>query len=237
MITLRASADRGHFDFGWLDTYHSFSFGDYYDPQQMGFRSLRVINEDRVAGGAGFPLHPHREMEIVTYMLSGALEHKDSLGSGGQIRPGELQRMSAGTGIQHSEFNPDPQAAAHLLQIWLLPEKRGIAPSYEQRSFDPTQRQGRLRLLAAPGGPEGALDINQDVRLYDTQLAAGEAVEQQLAPGRHAWLQLARGRLRLTAGSGAIQELAAGDGAAVSSEERLRIESLEDAEALLFDLA
>jgi redox-sensitive bicupin YhaK (pirin superfamily) len=232
MIRVRKAAERGHFDHGWLDTYHTFSFGDYYDPAHMGFRALRVINDDRVQPGEGFGMHGHRDLEIITYVLEGALEHRDSLGNGSVLRPGELQHMTAGTGVRHSEFNPSPAEPVHLYQIWLLPERRGLEPSYEQRPFAEAERRGRLRLVASPDGEEGSLTIRQDARLYLSTLRAGEAVARALEPGRHAWLQVLRGEVTLNGTS-----LAAGDGAAVSEEERLEIASPGDAEVLLFDLA
>jgi redox-sensitive bicupin YhaK (pirin superfamily) len=232
MIRLRKSADRGHFNHGWLDTWHTFSFADYYDPEQVGFRALRVINDDRVAAGQGFGMHGHRDMEIVTYVLEGALEHRDSLGNGEVLRPGELQRMTAGTGVRHSEFNPSPTEPVHLYQIWLLPERRGLQPSYEQRPFPEEERRGRLRLVASPDGADGSLTIRQDARLYLTTLQAGEAVTHMLKPGRHAWVQALRGQLTVNG-----QVLTAGDGAAVSDELALHLRGDRDAEVLLFDLA
>lgn len=232
MITLRRSADRGHFDFGWLDTHHTFSFGEYLDPRFMGFRALRVINEDHVQGGEGFPTHPHRDMEIVTYVLEGALEHKDSSGGGGVIRPGDVQRMTAGRGIQHSEFNHSPTDEVHLLQIWLLPEERGLTPGYEQKTIPLSERRNRLRVVAARDGREGAVTIHTDAALLAGVLDPGAKVQHTLAPGRHAWVQVARGRVRLGA-----SELSAGDGAAVSEEGALTLEALEPAEVLVFDLA
>jgi len=236
MITLRKSDERGHSNHGWLDTRHTFSFADYYDVEHMGFRSLRVINEDVVAAGEGFPMHGHREMEIITYIVSGALQHRDSLGSGGVIRPGELQRMSAGTGIMHSEFNPSDSEAVHLLQIWIMPGQRGVTPSYEQKEIPADERRGTLRLVASRDGREGSLTIHQDAQVYATLLASGDALAHTLAPGRHAWLQLISGSLALSALSGARAEMQAGDGAAVSEETLLQIKCLADAEALLFDL-
>lgn len=241
MLQIRPSAERGHLDHGWLDTYHTFSFGDYQDPRQMGFRSLRVINEDRVAGGQGFGMHGHRDMEIVTLVLSGTLAHQDSLGNGAPIRPGELQRMSAGTGIRHSEFNPSESEPVHLYQIWLLPDRAGHEPSYEQRAFAPAEQQGRLRLVASPDGAEGSLTIHQDARIYLANVATGTTVTHELTPGRHAWLQVLRGDVRLTAGEASQPaqpaNLSAGDGVAVSDETRLAIEGTADAELMLFDLA
>ncbi|MCO5169689.1 MAG: pirin family protein [Planctomycetes bacterium] len=232
MITVREAADRGGFDFGWLDTKHTFSFGDYRDPRHMGFRALRVINEDRVAPGGGFPRHGHRDMEIVTYVLEGALEHRDSLGSGSVIRPGEVQRMSAGTGIEHSEANASSTDPVHLLQIWLLPARRGLAPGYEQRVFSRDEQRDRLRVVASPDGRDGSVTVHQDALLLAGLLAPGASVEHALAPGRHAWVQVARGRVRL-----GEHALAAGDGAALSEEPAVRLEGVEEAEVLVFDLA
>jgi redox-sensitive bicupin YhaK (pirin superfamily) len=232
MITVRKSADRGHLNHGWLDTYHTFSFGDYYDPAQMSFRSLRVMNEDRVAPGQGFGMHGHRDMEIVTYVLSGALEHKDSLGHGEALRPGELQRMSAGTGIRHSEFNPSATELVHLYQIWLLPSVAGLAPSYEQKAFTADERHNRLRLVASPTGEAGSLTIQQDARLYLATLNAGTTLTHELPTDRHAWLQVLRGAVTLNG-----TPLATSDGAAISDETHLTIAATEPAEVLLFDLA
>jgi redox-sensitive bicupin YhaK (pirin superfamily) len=232
MIRIRKGGERGHFDHGWLDTYHTFSFSDYYDPEQMGFRSLRVINEDRVAPGRGFGMHPHRDMEIVTYVLSGALTHRDSLGTEGVLRPGELQRMTAGTGIRHGEFNGSETEPVHLYQIWLLPERTGLSPSYEQRSFAAEERRGRFRVVASPDGRDGSLTIRQDATLHLATLDVGEEATHVLQPGRHAWLQVLRGRVALDA-----QPLAAGDGAAVSAEPGLTVRAEEPSEVLLFDLA
>jgi redox-sensitive bicupin YhaK (pirin superfamily) len=237
MITLRPAEERGHAQHGWLDSWHTFSFADYHDPTHMGFRHLRVINEDRVQPGAGFPTHPHADMEIVTYVLAGALEHKDSMGTGSVIRPGEVQRMSAGTGVTHSEFNASRTELVHLLQIWILPEGRGLRPEYEQKEFPERERRGRLRLIAARDGADGAVTIHQDVRLYATLLMPGERVTHTFAPGRHAWVQVARGDVRLNG-----TPLTAGDGAAVSDERALDLVG-EPApaggagEVLLFDLA
>jgi redox-sensitive bicupin YhaK (pirin superfamily) len=232
MIHIRKAAERGHFDHGWLDTYHTFSFADYYDPTHMGFQSLRVINEDRVQPGQGFGMHGHRDMEIVTYVLEGALEHRDSLGNGEVLRAGELQRMTAGTGVRHSEFNPSPGEPVHLYQIWLLPERRGLTPSYEQKAFPKEGRRGRWQLVASPARENGALTIRQDARLYLADVRMGEAVRHELAPGRHAWLQVLRGAVALNG-----HALTAGDGAAVSEVALLNVEGREDAEVLLFDLA
>ena len=231
MVKIRKAKERGHFDHGWLDTYHTFSFADYWDPRHMSWGPLRVINEDRVAGGTGFPTHGHRDMEIITYVLEGALEHRDSLGTGSVIRPGEVQRMSAGTGVRHSEFNASKTEPVHLLQIWIEPSRTAIAPGYEQKTFPEGERRGRLRLIAAADGRDGAVTINQDAAVYATTLARGERVEHVLAPQRLAWLQVARGALLLNG-----ERLDQGDGAAVDHERRLEIEALEPAEALLFDL-
>ena len=232
MINIRRAQERGHFNFGWLDTYHTFSFGEYYDPRQMGFRSLRVINEDRVAPGYGFPTHPHQDMEILTYVLAGALEHRDSMGTGSIIRPGEVQRMSAGTGVTHSEYNPSREEPIHLLQIWLLPERRGIRPSYEQKQFAEEEKRGRLRLIASPDAADGSVIIHQDARLYATILDAGAEVTHELAPARHAWVQVVGGEVEVNG-----RRLGASDGAAVSEEEAVRLKAVAEAELLLFDLA
>jgi quercetin 2,3-dioxygenase len=232
MITIRKSAERGHFSHGWLDTFHTFSFDQYYDPANTHWRSLRVINEDRVAPGQGFPTHSHRDMEIITYILSGALEHRDSMGSGSVIRPGDVQRMSAGTGVSHSEFNPSDSESVHLLQIWILPESRGLAPSYEEKSFSEDERRGSLRLVASPDGREGSVTIQQDASLYATILDPGAAVEHPLNAHRYAWLQVARGAVTLNE-----FDLQQGDGAAVRNETNLKIVAPEAAEILLFDLA
>jgi redox-sensitive bicupin YhaK (pirin superfamily) len=232
MIRLRRAAERGHFDHGWLETSHTFSFADYHDPAHMGFRALRVINDDRVQPGQGFGMHGHRDMEIVTYVLEGALEHRDSLGNGSVLRPGELQHMTAGTGVRHSEFNPSDREPVHLYQIWLLPERAGLRPGYEQKAFPEEERRGVLRLVASPTGERGSLTIHQDARLYLSTLRDGESVAHALESDRHAWLQVLRGRVALN-GLG----LAEGDGAAVSEEEWLEIRAQGDAEFLLFDLA
>ena len=196
MIRIRNSQDRGHANHGWLDTYHTFSFADYYDPAYMGFRALRVINEDRVQPGQGFGMHGHRDMEIVTYVLEGALEHRDSMGNGSVLRPGEFQRMSAGTGIRHSEFNPSATDLVHLYQIWLLPKQNGLNPSYEQRQFSDDEKQGTFRLVASPTGRDGSLTIQQDASVYLAKLETAQQIEQRLTPGRHAWLQVLRGTSR-----------------------------------------
>jgi redox-sensitive bicupin YhaK (pirin superfamily) len=232
MLNIRKSADRGHFDHGWLDTFHTFSFGDYYDPTQMGFRALRVINEDRVAPGQGFGMHGHRDMEIVTYVLSGALAHKDSLGNGEALRPGELQRMTAGTGIRHSEFNPSASEPVHLYQIWLLPRQAGLTPGYEQKAFDAAGRGGRWQLVASPEGAEGSLTIQQDARIFLATLAAGSELAKELNAGRHAWLQVLRGSVTANG-----IDLATSDALAISEETQLDLRASADAELMLFDLA
>lgn len=231
MIVVRPAAERGHFDHGWLDTSHTFSFAGYHDPAHMGFRTLRVINQDRVAGGQGFGAHSHQDMEIVTYVLDGALEHADSMGNRSVIVPGDVQRMSAGTGVTHSEFNPNPDQAVHFLQIWILPARRGLPPGYEQKAIPPQEERGMLRLVAARDGRDGAVTIHQDVDLYASRLQAGERVKHALADGRHAWLQVVAGRVELNGTA-----LGAGDGAAVSRESALEIAALEPAHFLLFDL-
>jgi quercetin 2,3-dioxygenase len=232
MIDIRRSNQRGGGDFGWLKTRHSFSFDTYYDPQFRGFQSLRVINEDWVAPGQGFPTHPHRDMEIITYVLEGALEHKDSLGTGSVIRPGDGQRMSAGRGIRHSEANPSKTDSVHLLQIWIMPDHHGHEPSYEQKTFPESEKRGKLRLIAGPDGKDGSVTIHQDAKLYVSLLNPGEEVTHHLAKGRHAWLQVAKGAAELNGKS-----LDQGDGAAISDELKLVIKGTNDAEILLFDLA
>lgn len=232
MIKIRKADARGHFDFRWLNTFHTFSFGDYYDPSFMGFRSLRVINEDFVRGGRGFPTHGHRDMEIITYILSGALEHRDSMGTGSIIRPGDVQRMSAGTGVTHSEANPSRDEAVHLLQIWILPAMQGLAPSYEQKAFSEEQKRSRLCLIASADGRDDSVTVHQDASVYASVLSRDEEVVHPLTPGRHAWLQVARGTVSLNG-----EALNQGDGAAISSEEQIAIRGREDSEVLLFDLA
>ena len=232
MIAVRRSDERGHARHGWLESRHTFSFADYRDPRFMGFRDLRVINEDRVAAGRGFGKHSHRDMEIVSWVISGELAHEDSLGNGSVIRPGDLQRMSAGTGVTHSEQNPSPTAPVHFLQIWILPERDGLPASYEQRHFPAAERSGRLRLLASRDGRDGSVVVQQDVALYGALLAKGETVEHALAPGRHGWVQVVRGAI--TANGAA---LSAGDGAALSGEASVALAAGEDAELLLFDLS
>jgi quercetin 2,3-dioxygenase len=232
MIQIRRSEERGGGDHGWLKTLHTFSFNDYWDPKWMGFRSLRVINEDWVAPNNGFPTHPHRDMEIITYILEGELEHKDSLGTGSVILPGDGQRMTAGSGIRHSEFNPSSTKAAHLLQIWIQPEKTGLQPSYEQKSFAEEDKRGKLRVIASRDAKDGSVKINQDAKLYVSLLKPGEEVAHELSQGRHGWLQVARGSVELNG-----NKLGQGDGAAISAEKELKIKGAEDAEILLFDLA
>jgi len=232
MINIRRSEERGGGDYGWLNTKHTFSFDQYHDPKWMSFRSLRVINEDRVAPDVGFPTHPHRDMEIITYLLSGALEHKDSLGTGSIIRPGDGQRMSAGRGIRHSEMNASKTEPAHLLQIWIMPDKQGYEPSYEQKAFPNDEKRGKLRLIASPNGADGSVTIHQDTKLYVSLLLPGQEVRHELGKGRYAWLQVAKGAVDLNG-----KKMAQGDGAGVSDEAALTIKGLEDAEVLLFDLA
>lgn len=232
MLTIRKAEDRGHANHGWLDTYHTFSFANYYDRKHMGFRSLRVINEDWVSPDAGFGTHGHRDMEIITYVLEGALAHKDSIGNGSVIQPGDIQRMSAGTGILHSEFNHSQNETVHLLQIWLLPDTQGLQPSYEQRNFSPAKTPGKLHLVAARDGREGAVTVHQDVELYAGVLKEGDRISHTLKPQRHAWVQVARGAITLNG-----VPLKTSDGAAISEETEVAIAATQDAEILLFDLA
>jgi redox-sensitive bicupin YhaK (pirin superfamily) len=231
MIQIRKSEERGHANHGWLDTHFSFSFADYYDPEHVQFRTLRVMNDDRVAGGGGFPMHPHRDMEIVTYVLEGALEHRDSMGNGSVIKPGDIQYMSAGTGVTHSEFNASETEPVHLYQIWMFPEKPGLKPTYGQKNFSEAEKRGRLRLLVSPDGRDGSVRIRQDNDLYATVLAKGEAVKHELRPERHAYVQVARGSVTLNG-----KRLDEGDGAAISDEQAVQLAGLKDAEVLLFDL-
>jgi redox-sensitive bicupin YhaK (pirin superfamily) len=233
MITLRPKDARGHAEHGWLNSYHSFSFGDYHDPRHMGFRSLRVINEDRVEAAQGFGRHPHRDMEIISYVLEGALQHQDSMGTGSVIKPGDVQRMSAGTGVTHSEQNASASELVHFLQIWLVPSARGIAPSYEQKSFSAEDKRGRLRVVASPEGRDGSVTLHTDAVLYAGIFGQADGAELALAKGRHAWVQVARGRVRVNG-----REVEAGDGLALSDEPSVRIEGLADSgEVLVFDLA
>jgi len=232
MITIRKSEERGHFDFGWLDTYHTFSFDQYFDPAHMHFRHLRVINEDRVAPGQGFPTHSHRDMEIITYILSGALEHQDSMGNGSVIRPGDVQRMSAGTGVSHSEYNPSETEGVHLLQIWIMPRARDLPSGYEQKAFTEDERRGRLRLVASEDGREGSVTIQQDARLYAGILEPGSVTEHKLAAGRYGWAQVARGNVELNGVA-----MNQGDGAAIRDEDLVKLAAEDQAEVLLFDLA
>ncbi len=232
MMQIRKANERGHADHGWLNAYHTFSFSSYRDPRYMGFRSLRVMNEDRVAPGQGFGTHPHQDMEIVTYVLEGALEHKDSMGNGEVLRPGEFQRMSAGTGITHSEFNPSESESVHLYQIWLYPDRKGLDPSYEQKRFTEAEQRDQLRLVASPTAENGSLLIHQDARIFLSQITKGRQVVHETVPGRHAWLQVLRGSVLLNG-----VDLQTSDGAAVSDETRLTIQATSDAEIMLFDLA
>lgn len=232
MISIRKADERGLADFGWLKSRHSFSFGQYYDPLHMGYGPLRVINDDRVAPGGGFGMHPHRDMEIITVVLDGALEHKDSLGTGSVIRPGDVQRMSAGTGIRHSEFNPSNDEPVHFLQIWIEPARTGLPPDYAQAHFADAERRGRLRLVASGDGRDGSLGLNQDADLYLARLAAGERVAHSPAAGRRVWLQVASGAVTLNGTA-----LAAGDGVAIEAEAELAIEGVAEADLLLFDMA
>ena len=231
MINVRSAAERGTANFGWLDSRHTFSFGEYYNPKQMGFGPLRVINEDRVSPGQGFGTHGHRDMEIISYVLEGALEHKDSMGNGSVIKPGDLQYMSAGTGVAHSEFNASKTEPVHLYQIWMLPEKQGLKPAYDQKNFSEAEKRGKLRLVASPDGREGSVKLRQDNELYATVLGAGETVKHELKKDRHAYVQVARGSIKL---NGKLLET--GDGAAISAEKAVELTGVEDAEVLLFDL-
>ena len=232
MLTLRRAEERGRANFGWLDSRHTFSFGHYFDPAHMGFGALRVINDDRVAGGEGFPAHPHADMEIVSYVLDGALEHKDSLGTGSVMRAGDVQRMSAGSGIRHSEFNASKSEPVHFLQIWIIPEKKGLQPGYEQKTFSTADKRGKLRLVGSRDGRDGSVTIHQDVDLYAAVLGEGESVTHDLKPGRKAWVQVARGSARLNG-----EELREGDGVAAEAAGALELAgTAKEAEVLLFDL-
>ena len=232
MLTIRKSNQRGHFDHGWLNTYHTFSFDQYYDPRYMGFRSLRVINEDFVAPGRGFPMHGHRDMEIITYILEGGLKHEDSMGNGSVIRPGDVQRMTAGTGVRHSEKNASSTERVHLLQIWILPNAEGLQPGYEQKAFTEDERRGQMRLIASSDGREGSVRLNQDVNLFASIIEAGQEIERAVDPARYGWIQVARGSISVN-GENAGQ----GDGVVVAAESNLKIKAQEDAEVLLFDLS
>jgi quercetin 2,3-dioxygenase len=232
MIKIRKSQERGHFDHGWLDTHFTFSFANYYDPEHVQFRTLRVLNDDRVAAGTGFPTHPHRDMEIVTYVLEGALEHRDSMGTGSIIRPGDVQYMSAGSGVTHSEFNASKTEPVHLLQIWMFPEKKGLKPVYDQKNFPESEKRGKLRLVVSPDGRDGSVRVRQENELYVTLLSAGESVKHALKPERHAYVHVVRGSVKLNG-----TKLEAGDGAAISAEKAVELGGVDDAEVLLFDLA
>ena len=232
MMDIRKSNERGHADHGWLDTRFTFSFADYFDPKHVHFRTLRVMNDDRVAAGGGFPMHPHADMEIVTYVLDGALEHRDSMGNGSVIKPGDIQYMSAGTGVTHSEFNASRTEPVHLYQIWMFPDKEGYKPAYDQKYFSPEEKRGKLRLLASPDGREGSVKIRQDNDLYATVLSEGEKVKHELKPERHAYVQVARGSVTLNG-----KKMETGDGAAISEEKSFELTGVDEAEVLVFDLA
>lgn len=231
MIKTRKSKDRGHANHGWLDTYHTFSFASYFDPKHMKFRALRVINEDRIAGEQGFGTHPHENMEIITYIIEGELEHRDSMGNGSVIRPGELQRMTAGTGVTHSEFNPSDKTT-HLLQIWIYPDSIGLEPGYEQREFPALQEPDTLTLLASQNGRDNSLTVHQDIEIHGGRLSAGNKFDYPLLPNRHAWVQMVKGALMLNGIA-----LKAGDGASISDEKLITLSAEQDSELLLFDLA
>lgn len=231
MIQIRPADERGHANHGWLDSHHSFSFADYYDPQHMGWGVLRVINDDRVVPGMGFGTHGHRDMEIVSYVLAGTLQHRDSMGNGTLIRPGDVQRMSAGSGVMHSEFNPSQNEPVHFLQIWIHPAERGIAPGYEQLSFSADDKRGRLRRVASPDGRDGSVTLHQDASIFAGLFDAGESAEYRPTPGRLGYLHVAQGSVRLNG-----QTLRAGDGARIADETVLTIEGIEGGEVLLFDL-
>ena len=232
MIQIRRSQDRGHANHGWLDTYHTFSFAHYYDSEHMGFRTLRVINDDTVAPGRGFGTHGHRDMEIISYVLEGGLEHKDSMGTGSVLRPGDVQRMTAGTGVTHSEFNHSSEEPVHLLQIWILPERSDLKPEYEEATVSDDEKRGQLRLIVSPEGSDGSLRIYQDAKIYASLLDDGDIVRHPIESGRHAWLQLARGKVSVNG-----VDLDNGDGAAISDERELELTGVRDAELLLFDVA
>jgi hypothetical protein len=232
MIKIRHAAERGHTQTSWLDSRHTFSFAEYNDPAHMGFRSLRVINDDRIAPGGGFATHSHRDMEIITWVVEGALEHKDSLGNGSVIHPNEIQRMSAGTGIQHSEFNHSQGEPVRLLQIWILPDRKGLAPGYEQRAIDPAELAGKLRLIASRGGEQRSVTIHQDAKIYAARLRRGQQITETLPPARSAWAQIVRGEVLLSG-----RPMIEGDGAAIENEGSIQVTAQSDAELLLFDLA
>ena len=231
MLTVRKAGERGHVNHGWLDTWHTFSFADYHDPREMGFGALRVINDDKVQPGQGFGTHGHRDMEIITYVLEGALEHKDSMGNGSVIRPGDVQRMSAGTGVRHSEFNPSREERVHLLQIWIEPRITGVRPSYEEKQFGAQDKKGRLRLIASPDGRESSVTIHQDAHVYAALLDGKDAVTHRIAPGRRAYVHIARGAVKVSG-----VELKGGDGARIEGESNLEFSGAKQAELLLFDL-
>jgi redox-sensitive bicupin YhaK (pirin superfamily) len=231
-MKIRRSGDRGFADHGWLRSFHTFSFADYYDPANMGYRALRVINEDRVAAGRGFGTHGHRDMEIVSYVLEGELSHKDNIGNGSVIRPGDVQRMSAGTGVLHSEFNPSPSSGVHFLQIWIMPDRSGYPPGYEQKSFSVDERAGKLRLVASRDGSDGSVTIHQDAKLFVGSLGEGQSARYELAPGRHAWIHVARGAMNVQGTT-----LEAGDAAAIDDPSAIDLTGLAGGDVLLFDLA
>jgi redox-sensitive bicupin YhaK (pirin superfamily) len=232
MLTIRKSRERGHFDHGWLNTYHTFSFDQYYDPRYMGFRSLRVINEDFVAAGRGFPKHGHRDMEIITYILEGALKHEDSMGNGSVIRPGDVQRMTAGTGVKHSEQNASNEELVHLLQIWIIPNADNLEPGYEQKAFSVDERKNQLRLIASADGRDGSVSMNQDASLFASIIDQGSSVNYQMNQSRYGWLQVARGSVEVNG-----ERVEQGDGVVIVAESELEIQSVDAAEVLLFDLA
>jgi redox-sensitive bicupin YhaK (pirin superfamily) len=232
MLTIRRADERGHANHGWLDTHHTFSFADYYDRNHMGFGPLRVINDDTVAGGGGFPPHGHRDMEIISYVISGALQHEDNMGNGSVIKPGDVQRMSAGPGVVHAEFNASPTEPVHFLQIWIIPERPGLPAGYEQKFFSDDDKRGKLRLVASPDGAEGSVRVQQDARLYASIVGDGEAVRHAIARGRKGWLHVVTGTAQVNG-----QALVAGDGVAIDGEEQLEIGSRDRGEVLLFDMA
>jgi redox-sensitive bicupin YhaK (pirin superfamily) len=231
MLAIRRAAERGHANHGWLDSHHTFSFGNYYDPEHMGLSNLRVINDDTVAPGGGFATHGHNDMEIISYVLEGALAHKDSMGNGSVIRPGDVQRMSAGTGVRHSEFNASDKEPVHFLQIWILPERTGLKPSYEQTIFSDEEKQGRLRLIGSRDGRDGSVTIHQDIDLYAARLSEGERVNHELAPGRKGWIQVAQGSALING-----KRLQAGDGVAVEGPDTLVLTGVSEGEVLVFDM-